>query len=148
LYCLHVKGGVSGLGICRAGLPVCSILSSLRDEWDALVLENFSLRRLLKVQKMEISQGIAHSETSGALLSKLLRERNEIRDAYLKVCGLSVPLRYDGVAAVEKSNESILGYGGGSCMMLKKLNEVSHLACRNRRASFCSGVERMDCRGE
>jgi pre-mRNA-processing factor 19 len=69
----------------RPGSSIFSLLNSIQEEWDAILLENFSLKKAIKVQRLEIRNIILENEVGIRILSKTVRERNDFRKAYCSV---------------------------------------------------------------
>ncbi|ANZ77704.1 BA75_04550T0 [Komagataella pastoris] len=56
-----------------------SLLSSLQNEWDALALEVFQLRKQLVTAKEELSVALYHHDAAVRVAAKAIRERDEAR---------------------------------------------------------------------
>ena len=58
-----------------------SLLSTFQNEWDALALENFRIRKQLHRAREELSSALYHHDAAVRVASRLLNEREEARKA-------------------------------------------------------------------
>lgn len=58
-----------------------SLLSTFQNEWDALALENFSIRKQLHRAREELSSALYHHDAAVRVASRLINERDEARKA-------------------------------------------------------------------
>ncbi|AOA64919.1 Splicing factor associated with the spliceosome [Komagataella phaffii CBS 7435] len=64
-----------------------SLLSSLQNEWDALALEVFQLRKQLVTAKEELSVALYHHDAAVRVAAKAIRERDEARKGLQELAG-------------------------------------------------------------
>ncbi|MES1905690.1 MAG: Pre-mRNA-processing factor 19, partial [Paramarteilia canceri] len=62
-----------------------SLLKTLQDEYDAICLNNFSLRKQLRTSKQELSNFNYLKEASCQCIARLLKELKSARDAYEQI---------------------------------------------------------------
>lgn len=58
-----------------------SLLSKFQDEWDALALENYTLKQHLTQTRQELSTALYQHDAAVRVIARLSRERDEARDA-------------------------------------------------------------------
>ncbi|CAL3966583.1 unnamed protein product [Diplocarpon coronariae] len=64
---------------------VPSLLSTFQNEWDALALESFTLRKQLQQTRQELATALYQHDAAVRVIARLSRERDEARDALSKV---------------------------------------------------------------
>ncbi|KAK4979565.1 hypothetical protein LTR66_010444 [Elasticomyces elasticus] len=62
-----------------------ALLSTFQNEWDAIVLESYQLKQQLAQTRQELSTALYHQDASERVIARLLRERDDARDALAKV---------------------------------------------------------------
>jgi pre-mRNA-processing factor 19 len=67
----------------QTSLP--ALLATFQNEWDAVALESFQLRKALAQTRQELSTALYDAEGALRLLARVTRERDEARDALGKV---------------------------------------------------------------
>ncbi|KAK1809265.1 hypothetical protein LTR12_016378 [Friedmanniomyces endolithicus] len=68
-----------------------ALLSTLQNEWDALVLESFELRRHLAETRQELSNALYYNDSAQRVIARLQKERDEARDALSRVSVTAAP---------------------------------------------------------
>ncbi|OMH82247.1 Pre-mRNA-processing factor 19, partial [Zancudomyces culisetae] len=58
-----------------------SLLSVFQNEWDAVVLETFTLKRLYQQVRQELTQALYQNDAACRVIARLIRERDEARNA-------------------------------------------------------------------
>lgn len=62
-----------------------SLLSVLQTEWDALVLEHYTLKQALTQTRQELSTALYQHDAAVRVIARLSRERDEARDALSRI---------------------------------------------------------------
>jgi pre-mRNA-processing factor 19 len=62
-----------------------SLLSVFQEEWDALALETFTLKKSLAETRQELSTALYQHDAAVRVIARLTKERDEARDALSKV---------------------------------------------------------------
>ena len=62
-----------------------SLLSVFQNEWDALALETYTLRKELAQSRQELSTALYQNDAAVRVVARLSRERDEARDALSKI---------------------------------------------------------------
>ncbi|KAF2719773.1 PTPLA-domain-containing protein [Polychaeton citri CBS 116435] len=62
-----------------------ALLSSFQNEWDALVLESFTLKQQLAETRQELSAALYYNDSAQRVIARLQKERDEARDALSRV---------------------------------------------------------------
>ena len=62
-----------------------SLLGVFQEEWDALALETFTLKKSLAETRQELSTALYQYDAAVRVIARLTRERDEARDALSKV---------------------------------------------------------------
>ena len=62
-----------------------SLLSVFQEEWDALALETFTLKKTLAETRQELSTALYQHDAAVRVIARLTKERDEARDALSKV---------------------------------------------------------------
>jgi len=62
-----------------------ALLSVFQNEWDALALESFALKKELSQVRQELSSAFYNNDAAIRVIARLTRERDEARDALGKV---------------------------------------------------------------
>ncbi|EWC48146.1 hypothetical protein DRE_02250 [Drechslerella stenobrocha 248] len=75
-----------------------SLLSVFQNEWDALALETYSLRQQLAQTRQELSTALYQHDAAVRVIGRLIKERDEARDALSKITA-------SGVAAASGGDE-------------------------------------------
>ncbi|CAK7891993.1 pre-mRNA-processing factor 19 [[Candida] anglica] len=83
-----------------------SLLSTFQNEWDALALEVFSLRKQLHKSREELSAALYHQDAAVRVASRLVKERDEARQA---LQALSISIGTSGADDVEMENDEVEG---------------------------------------
>lgn len=74
-----------------------SLLGVFQQEWDALALETYNLRRTLIKSQQELSTALYQNDAAIRVIARVTRERDEARDALSKVT-IAVPAAANGDA--------------------------------------------------
>ncbi|KAF3930567.1 hypothetical protein ABW19_dt0203462 [Dactylella cylindrospora] len=67
-----------------------SLLSVFQNEWDALALETYTLRQQLAQTRQELSTALYQHDAAVRVIGRLIKERDEARDALSKVTASGV----------------------------------------------------------
>ena len=62
-----------------------SLLSVFQNEWDALALETYTLRKELTQTRQELSTALYQNDAAVRVVARLSQERDEARDALSKI---------------------------------------------------------------
>ena len=62
-----------------ANTSLPGLLSSFQNEWDALVLESFELRKVLESTRLELSHALYQHDAACRVIAKLIKERDQAR---------------------------------------------------------------------
>lgn len=62
-----------------------SLLSAFQNEWDALTLESYTLKQQLAQTRQELSTALYQHDAATRVIARLVRERDEARDALSKI---------------------------------------------------------------
>lgn len=68
-----------------------SLLATFQNEWDALTLESHSLQQQLIQTRQELSTALYQHDAATRVIARLLKERDDARDALSKVTLTRVP---------------------------------------------------------
>ena len=64
------------------GSSIPGILTSLQNEWDTLMLETFNMKQQLDLTRQELSHSLYQHDASCRVISRLIKERDEIRSSF------------------------------------------------------------------
>merc|ERR1712187_248976 len=64
-----------------ASIP--GLLSLFRNEWDAIVLENYQLKQQLTLNRQELAHALYQHDAATLVISRLIKERNDVQNAFL-----------------------------------------------------------------
>lgn len=62
-----------------------ALLSSFQNEWDALILETYTLKQQLATTRQELSTALYYNDSAEKVIARFAKERDEARDALSKV---------------------------------------------------------------
>merc|ERR1712113_295105 len=62
-----------------ASIP--GLLSLFRNEWDAIVLENYQLKQQLTLNRQELAHALYQHDAAPLVISRLIKERNDAQNA-------------------------------------------------------------------
>ncbi|KAK6533492.1 hypothetical protein TWF694_002431 [Orbilia ellipsospora] len=82
-----------------------SLLSVFQNEWDALALETYTLRQQLAQTRQELSTALYQHDAAVRVIGRLIKERDEARDALSKVTASGVASAPNGDEMQVDSNE-------------------------------------------
>ena len=85
-----------------------SLLSSFQNEWDSLALETFTLRQHLTQTRQELSTALYENDAAKRVISRLVGERDEARDALSKI-GLNGAPSANGGGAMQVDGQELSG---------------------------------------
>lgn len=86
------------------------LLSSLGSEWDALMLETFTLRRTLEQTREELSQALYQHDAACRVIARLMKEKDQLR-ASLTSAQAALASRPAGGAAADAGAGDAAGAG-------------------------------------
>ncbi|GMM36630.1 E3 ubiquitin-protein ligase [Saccharomycopsis crataegensis] len=75
---IEVKPQSSDMAATKNFTSIPSLLSVFQNEWDAIVLENFELKKKIKTLKDDLASSVYHYDASIRVISRLTKERDEI----------------------------------------------------------------------
>jgi pre-mRNA-processing factor 19 len=93
-----------------------ALLSAFQNEWDALVLESFTLKQQLAQTRQELSTALYHNDAATRVIARLTKERDEAREALSSVTvsggaavgnGESGAMEVDGQALPEELAQKV-----------------------------------------
>ncbi|KAG5651561.1 hypothetical protein H0H81_008239 [Sphagnurus paluster] len=82
-----------------------ALLHSLQNEWDALVLETFTLKQQYHSTRQELSYALYSQDAASRVVARLMRERDAAREALANVQATMGIAPADGSGDVEMSEE-------------------------------------------
>ena len=62
-----------------------ALLSTFQNEWDAIVLESYELKKQLAETRQELSTALYYNDSAQRVIARLQKERDEARDALSRV---------------------------------------------------------------
>lgn len=83
-------------------LSIPSMLSAFHNEWNALALQTFTLKKQLNTARKELSNALYYSDASMRVAARAVRERDEARSALAQLAATS------GASAVATASDSAL----------------------------------------
>jgi len=84
---VKVSGTVKPRPSTATSLP--SLIATFQNEWDALMLESFSLKKELENVKKELSHALYQHDAACRVIARLIKERDEARNALNNLQGTS-----------------------------------------------------------
>lgn len=86
-----------------------SLLATFQNEWDALALETHTLRQHLSQTRQELSTALYQHDAATRVIARLLKERDEARDALSKISVGTAPAAGNS-DAMEVDGQSVPSY--------------------------------------
>lgn len=86
-----------------------SLLATFQNEWDALALETHTLRQQLSQTRQELSTALYQHDAATRVIARLLKERDEARDALSKISVGAGPVTGNS-DAMEVDQQSVPSY--------------------------------------
>lgn len=87
-----------------------SLLATFQNEWDALALETHTLRQQLSQTRQELSTALYQHDAATRVIARLLKERDEARDALSKISIGAGASAAGGDDAMEVDGQSVPSY--------------------------------------
>jgi len=103
-----------------SGSSIPGILSTLQNEWDSLMLETFSMKQQLDLTRQELSHSLYQHDASCRVISRLIKERDDIRNNFTNLKANMVEADDDEELEEEYDNVGI--YEG----LIEKMNDLSN----------------------
>ncbi|KAK4514628.1 uncharacterized protein ATC70_002229 [Mucor velutinosus] len=113
---------------------VPSILSSLQDEWDSVMLESFTLKQQYQQVRQELSHALYQNDAATRVIARLKKERDSAREALANVTahlGASAPAAAPAAPAAEESMD--VDAGAFPEEVVEKMDKTSAELSANRR---------------
>ncbi|KAH8153507.1 uncharacterized protein LAJ45_02320 [Morchella importuna] len=90
-----------------------SLLATFQNEWDALALETHTLRQQLTQTRQELSTALYQHDAATRVIARLLKERDEAREALSKISigagsGPAAPVAAGGADAMEVDDAGVV----------------------------------------
>jgi len=104
-----------------SGSSIPGILSTLQNEWDSLMLETFSMKQQLDLTRQELSHSLYQHDASCRVISRLIKERDDIRNNFTNLKANMVEADDDD-EELEEEYDNVGIYEG----LIEKMNDLSN----------------------
>lgn len=111
---------------------VQGLLGALQSEWDALMLETFTLRQTLETTRQELSQALYQHDAACRVIARLIQERDAARSSLASTQAMLAQLNASGdIASLAKTQAP----GGLSQELIQAIVDKNRLLSKNVRYS-------------
>ncbi|SAM08568.1 hypothetical protein [Absidia glauca] len=112
---------------------VPSILSSLQNEWDSVMLESFTLKQQYQQVRQELSHALYQNDAATRVIARLKKERDSAREALANVqAHLGTTITTDAVAPAQEESMEV-DQPALPEQVINKLTETSNTLSQGRR---------------
>lgn len=114
----------------EVSLSIPSMLSAFHNEWNALALQTFTLKKQLNAARKELSNALYYSDASMRVAARAVRERDEARAALAQLAATS------GASAVASAPSSALALALALVVTDSRAGEITDAIENSRAALF------------
>jgi len=126
LIAVKVNKTVKPRPVTATSIP--SMLQLFQNEWDALMLETYTLKQHLETVRQELAHALYQHDAACRVIARLIKERDSARSALGNLQGQAPEFRQDAGSAMEVEPTNTL-----SSAIVDKLTEKSQALSRSRK---------------